>query len=559
MLTNLKIGQRLAILTAALTGLMLAVAFAGLYAASGAKEGLRAVYADNTVAAIKLADVRDSLQRIRAVVVGGVTHEDLDQGRKILARLPELEAQLANRWQAYAETPLSAQERVLAERFVEANDGFTKARARTIELYSTDPAAGKANMRANAGGKMEAALSVLNELFALQEREAREQYESTVRNYNTALVLSGLLVAAGLLGGGLLAVLIVRSITGSVAGIVGTMMQMAEGDLTVSVDGTGRRDEVGDIARALATFQDKLQAAHAAEEQRRQDEEARARRARAIEELTRAFDREVKATVDGVAAGAGELLSTAAGMADLAQLSSGQATAVASATEQASMNVQTVATAATELSSSVSEITRQVAQSGQIADRAVEAARHSDELVRGLSEAVSRIGTVVGLINDIASQTNLLALNATIEAARAGDAGKGFAVVANEVKSLANQTAKATEEITSQISGVEAATDQAVHAIRDIVEVIGQISESTSAIAAAVEEQGAATAEIARSAEQAAQGAEHVAGNVVGISTGAGQTGRASQAVAERAEDMNRQAADLRTRIDRFLAEVRAA
>ena len=234
-------------------------------------------------------------------------------------------------------------------------------------------------------------------------------------------------------------------------------------------------------------------------------------------------------------------------------------TNVASAVKDASLNVQTVASAAEELRSSIAEIARQVAQSSTIAGKAVDDARHTDTIVQNLASGAQRIGDVVGLINSMAGQTNLLALNATIEAARAGDAGKGFAVVASEVKSLANQTAKATEDISKQIQEIQTATGEAVQAIELIARTIEELSEIASSIALAVEEQGSATQEIARNVQEAASGTQNVSANIAGVGDGAKETGTAADRVLSAASDLSGQAEQLRSDIRRFISGVKAA
>ena len=275
-------------------------------------------------------------------------------------------------------------------------------------------------------------------------------------------------------------------------------------------------------------------------------------------EMADNFESNVKTVVESVASASTEMEMSARTLSATAEEASSQSTAVAAASEEASTNVQTVAAAAEQLAQSVEEVGRQVQQSSTIASNAVSEAQKTNEEVEGLATAAEKIGEVVGLINDIASQTNLLALNATIEAARAGDAGKGFAVVATEIKSLADQTATATEDISSQISAIQNATENAVKAIKGISGTIGELSEISSAIASAVEEQSAATREIAQSVEQAAAGTADVSQNITGVTSGAQQTGDASAQVLEAASELSKQAETLRSQVDGFLVEVRS-
>jgi len=334
---------------------------------------------------------------------------------------------------------------------------------------------------------------------------------------------------------------------------------VAAGDRTVRVRFAGRQDEIGEMARALEIFRenaiekDRLQAEQAEAERRGSEERQRARM-----ELADRFEAQVQGLVDGVAGEIGDMQRAANGMTATADETSRQSAAVAAASEQATTNVATVATAAEQLSASIAEIGRQAEQSAEIASRAVDHAQRSDATMRSLDAASRRIGEVVDLINKIAGQTNLLALNATIEAARAGEAGKGFAVVAGEVKNLANQTAKATEEIARQIEAVQGETKAAVADIDDIRRIIGEINDISMTIATAVEQQGASTREIARNVQQAAKGTESVNQNIESVSRAAGETGAAAGQVLSATDSLSNRAKALSTEVKRFLEGVRA-
>ncbi len=339
-----------------------------------------------------------------------------------------------------------------------------------------------------------------------------------------------------------------------------------------------QRDQEARDHAAAAERREREEAARQAEEQRQRDaaeatrraeterqaeaerlrQEAETRRRAELQALASSFENAIGGVVDAVASAATEMQATSTSMTGIADRTAQQSVAAASATEQAAGSVQTVASASEELSASIREIASQVANSSRIALSAVEQARRTDAIVQGLAASAEKIGEVVGLINQIAGQTNLLALNATIEAARAGEAGKGFAVVASEVKSLATQTAKATDEIGQQIGSVQSATQSAVAAIREIGGVIGQINEIASAIAAAVEEQGAATNEIARSVEQAANGTREASTNVTSVNVSAREAGSAAGQVLDASGELSRQAERLRGEVGRFLGQIRA-
>ena len=379
-------------------------------------------------------------------------------------------------------------------------------------------------------------------------------------SFNASLVRGGAMGGAMLLFTMLGGWLINRDITGSLGGLKAAMERLAKGDLRHVVPGADRRDEVGGMAAAVLVFKDNMTEAErlraAQEEAKRQ---AAAEQKAALNRMADGFESKIGRLVGMLSSDSTELEATAQSMTATANQSHQQAAAVASAAEQASAGLQTVAAASEELTASIAEISRQVAQSSKITGKAVDDAKRTDAIVRALAEGAEKIGAVVGLITNIASQTNLLALNATIEAARAGDAGKGFAVVASEVKSLATQTGKATEEIGAQITHIQAATREAVEAIRGISATIEEVSAIATTIAAAVEEQGAATSEIARNVQQTAQAAHDVTTGIGGVSQAASETGAAAGLVLTSASDLSKQADQLASEAHTFVAGVRAA
>jgi methyl-accepting chemotaxis protein len=419
-------------------------------------------------------------------------------------------------------------------------------------------------------------------LVEINEAGANEAVETAAANYASTrlFTIAMLVVGVGIAAGA--AFFSLLGVARPIGRITDSMGILAKGNTDAEIPFSGRADEIGSMAAAVRVFRDNMienrrMEAEQKEAERRAaaerkvaeerelamqkaaEEKAAAERKALMHRLADEFEKAVGSIIENVSSASTELEAAASTLTKTAETTQQLSTTVASASEEASANVQSVASATEEMTGSVGEISRQVQESSTIARDAVQQAQKTDARINELSQAAGRIGDVVKLITAIAEQTNLLALNATIEAARAGEAGKGFAVVAQEVKALAGQTAKATGEIGSQISGMQAATNESVGAIKEIGATIGRISEIAATIAAAVEEQGAATHEIARNVQEAAKGTAEVAGNIVHVNQGAGETGSASTQVLASAQALAGESNRLKSEVRKFLTTVRAA
>ncbi|MFT4275257.1 MAG: methyl-accepting chemotaxis protein [Rhodopseudomonas sp.] len=400
---------------------------------------------------------------------------------------------------------------------------------------------------------------VLQKDIDLNNKGAAESNTNAAATYSSAFWMVLSILGLSILFGVVASYMVIRDVAAGIASIVSPMQQLGQGNLAANVPHRGEPTEIGQMANALQIFKEALIAKCDADAAAAKEAEEKIARGQRVDAATRQFERAISEIVDTVSSASTELEASAGTLTSTAERAQDLATSVAAASEEASTNVQSVASATEEMSSSITEISRQVQESARIANDAVDQARKTNDSVSTLSQAAARIGDVVELINTIAGQTNLLALNATIEAARAGEAGRGFAVVAAEVKALAEQTAKATGEISQHITGIQTATGQSVDAIRAIGQTIGRMSEIASTIASAVEEQGAATQEISRNVQQAAQGTQQVSANVADVQRGATETGSASSQVLSSAQSLSRENNRLKTEVSKFLDTVRAA
>jgi len=375
----------------------------------------------------------------------------------------------------------------------------------------------------------------------------------TMRNI-IAMISVALMAAIAAIG-----VYLARQIANPISQTTDAMNRLAAGETEVDIAHGDRADEIGDMVKAVEVFKQNAIDRIALEAAQAEEQKAKEARTAKIEDLISGFDDSMAQMLGAVSAAATEMEHTASAMTATSETTNAKSTAIAAASEEASTNVQTVAGAAEELSSSIQEIRRQVEQSTAVTRKATETAQDANTRIEGMSSAAKQISEVVTLIQDVAEQTNLLALNATIEAARAGDAGKGFAVVASEVKELANQTARATDEISQQIAAVQASTDEAVTAIREVTTTVGEISEISDAIASSIEQQQEATIEISTNVQEAASSSNEVTVNVSGVSAAAKESAGAATEVQEAAGELAGQSESLKTTVDKFLKDVRAA
>jgi methyl-accepting chemotaxis protein len=545
--------------------LLLALAGSGFLAASNmrAMNANTSEIATNWLPSVKtLGELNVGILLYRTTLRAHLLAESIEEKQaveKTLDRIVENNTRIRKRYESMINSP---DERALYDGWSKLWQEYKDIAAKVMDLSRKE--AGQFPRQAIELNKR--AIKAANESDAVLTKDiefnnagAEKDTQRAAETYSSSLVILAVIVGTATLLGAVFGFYVIRDISAGIASIVKPMQALGEGNLAAEVPHRGEKTEIGTMADALQVFKDALIAKKAADDAAAHDAEAKIERGRRVDNITREFEQMIGEIVTTVSSASSQLESSAGSLSATAARSQELSTVVAAASEEASTNVQSVASATEELSSSVNEISRQVQESARIAKDAVGQARSTTERVSELSKAATRIGDVVELINTIAGQTNLLALNATIEAARAGEAGRGFAVVASEVKALAEQTAKATGEIGQQISGIQLATQDSVGAIKEISGTIEKLSEISSTIAAAVEEQGAATQEISRNVQQAAQGTQQVSSNITDVQRGATDTGSASSQVLSAAQTLSTDSGRLKTEVAKFLTAVRAA
>ncbi|HVP84977.1 MAG TPA: methyl-accepting chemotaxis protein [Rhizomicrobium sp.] len=517
--------------------------------------------ADNYLTAqTQLGIINGSAMRFRQLEAAHIFAATPEAKAKEETTLASVLGEVDKAWSVYAPTIDAGEERALADQLTPDWKHYLELHEQLLELSRKGNAKEAqafyvGDMRKTFNAYYDTLHALINHQIKGGKAEARSAASTYTSAWDWIVAMIVLAVVLCLAAG----YFIVSGVSKPILRMTGSMGRLAQHDLTAEIEGLGRKDEIGQMASAVQVFKDSMIEADRLKTEQEAEQRKTEAKSQRLAQLSREFESNVGSIVQSVASQAGQMEASAKSLNGTATETTQQASAVAAASEQSASNVQTVASATEELSSSISEIGRQVSHSSKIAASAVSEAGKANDMVQGLVSASQKIGEIVALINDIADQTNLLALNATIEAARAGEAGKGFAVVAAEVKNLATQTAKATEDISTQILGVQGATQNAVEAIGSIGRTIGEIDTIATAIAAAVEEQGAATQEIARNVEEVAKGSQEVSANISSVTEAANGTGAAAGQVLVAAQSLTEQSTQLNKLVGQFLADVKAA
>lgn len=550
---------RLSTLVAVLVSFMMLISITGMMATHSSNQMVRSIYEERTVPLARLLEVDDSIKASTIGLYEGLSAARAGQPTGEAVRRLQTNIDGVNKaWSSYSANLRTADERNMAgEVSRKIIDYFENGVRPGLALLS----AGKhdelaALLTEKVRERSDAAKRELDKLVSVYVQEAKADYEREQSSYYVVLAVVVTLLLVALVYGGWLGIRTIQATLRPLGRLNTAMRLIARGELNSRIL-IKRDDEIGTALRNIQAMQAKLSFDHEVhiETERRITAERRAE----MHRIAADFESAVGEMINTVSAASTELEHSAGTLTATAERTQDLTRVVANASGDATANVQSVASATEQMTSSINEISRQVQDSARIANSAVEQARKTNDRVGELSSAATRIGAVVELINDIAGQTNLLALNATIEAARAGEAGRGFAVVASEVKALAEQTAKATEEIGQQITGVQMATQESVAAIKEIGDTIGQLSQISATIASAVEQQGTATREISKNVHQAAQGTIEVSNNIGDVERGANETGAASTQLLSAAQSLARESSGLQQEVGRFLQTVRAA
>lgn len=560
MLERLSIRVRIIGAFSFLIALTLILGFVSLTRLNNIAESGRLIGTNAMPSVVEASNLYINMLRYRTNQFQHLLSQDPAHAKTIDERMALASKGISDARQAYEPLISSSEERAVYDELIGAWASYLSDWQQAYALArQADAEAANAMMENKLTPKFRQIQDLTDKLIAINDSAADQAIIGIEATGSRSLIEMGTLLAVSISLALAAIWVMIQKVVRPILGLTSTMDRLAHQDLAVAVAGTDRMDELGAMARSVQVFKEGLikadQLARAQEAERITKEQRAAR----IDQLVREFDEHSGAALRTVGAAATELDATAQSMAAIAEETSRQAMAASAAAEQTTANVQTVAAAAEEMAASIAEITHQVSRSKHISDQATQEVEKTDATVNGLSEAAARIGAVVQLIQDIAGQTNLLALNATIEAARAGEAGKGFAVVASEVKALANQTAKATEEIATQVNAVQQATGSSVSAIRSIGATIQSVSEIGTSIAVAMEQQGASTTEISRNVTQAATGTQDVSANVAQVTEAASQTGSAAGQVLSAARELSQQSELLREQVEKFLADIRTA
>jgi methyl-accepting chemotaxis protein len=557
MLNRLTIGTRIAGAFGVMLVMVLALGLTAMNRLSAVNDRAAEIRDSWLPSVVVIGRLTDAVSEARLNEARFLLAENDQQRQVEAAGFPEREAKVNSLRTAYEPLIIrnSDDERLMSE-----FDGLWSQHRQAAEIALAGHAADAKPLFEHDGQALyEKMLGILNKDVNFNAEGGKVAADLSAAIYGTTkIILSTVLAVAILLCLGM-AYLIINNVSLPLRRMTATMGRLADHDLNTVIQDSDRQDEIGAMAAAVQVFKDNLIKAEEDQAAQAREAEAKVQRASRLDSLMRNFETNAGALVGQISSASTELEATSQAMATNASQTDEQASSAGRAAQEASAGVQTVAAAAEQLTASIGEITRQVAQSARVSQTAVDDARRTDTIVRALADGANKIGQVVELITSIAGQTNLLALNATIEAARAGDAGKGFAVVASEVKELANQTAKATEEIARRIGDIQGSTTEAVNAINGIASTIEQVSAIATTIAAAVEQQGAATGEIARNVQRTAEATQIVTENITNVTQMASETGSASGQVLQAAGDLSRQAEQLSKQVKSFVQDARVA